>query len=73
MRPARWHGLSGCGDFSLYVLKRVATVSMEIRVAESPGLCEGDEKRRDDRWGATLTCSPNWLSSVFLTYGRSVR
>ena len=64
--------LSCCGDLTLDVFERIATVSMKIRMTESPALVKG-MRSRDRRWGAILTCSPNWLSSVFLTCGRPVR
>lgn len=45
-------------------------------MAKSPALCEENEDENTMgvmSGGVMLTCSPNWLSSVFLTYGSPVR
>lgn len=60
-------GFAGGRDFALDVFEGIAAVDVKVGVAEGPALGERSEAREAGR-ARVRTCSPNWLSSEFLTW-----
>ena len=58
------------GDFALDVFERVSPVDVEVGMAECPALWMNAVRRTRVKQACARTCSPNWLSSEFLTWVR---